>query len=1031
MSDERDAGPLTSRQSCAVFRLWHGKGPGEPAGPVVDFLLSRPGLHRVGESLFAVTTVPGDPAVYDAAVAWSETLRAGEGGGELRSLIAPGMLRLDEEGRCELEADAVSRDLEGEAPRLEAGTYLTSRAFRNLEYAIERRGDQRLATASGIDVPLVRAGAQRLDQPPWRNREVLGQPSPWIERLDARPVQEAIEEPVVRLVGPIGTGKTRLLAETLRRLEIRHLWLTTRPGRLGGPTLAAQLLRQLLLPSPGQHVDPLHPRLTADAGREEVRAALENGPPGDREHRLLNERAVDVLRHLDAGDSPVTLVIDDFHLAGEHDLELAGEIAEAPVRRPVRLVFVGRREARWSAPLASTPRIEIGPLGESELRRLCDRVTAGYSLPEKVAGRFLESAAGCPFALEEGLFALVHEKNLRRVYGSFFFSGTDDRDFIPSRRYVRHVDAEVARLTHPWPPRLLSVLDAPAPAAELAAAVPAGNLAVDPSWHRPLARTGILASAASPWGEGVAMASDAETRALASLLSESDRRRLRRLAGRHLAGASQTGEAHWLSYRLLEGSDHAVGSLLALFAADDRAKIPPAELLDALTSELEHQRKHRDRDDSRVELELLWRLLPLARKMGTLRNHGDELTRAIELARSDPARLLALASLKAEMDHESGRHQEAETTIKRALEETAGVDPKRKALLLIQLGRLQIRAQKPGEARQLFTGVRQAVGASGPSPMTATCDFYLGNIALAEGELEEADRHHLAALEQRRRQGVDRATGSSLSALGAVAVARGNYPQALDYYREAEEILEVHGKPGETSYALLGQARALNRLGDYTGASRPVRSALALREGRDDTVGEALARLAVAKNYLDIGQPDVALEQARKAHFQLELISTGEHLAGADSLLGRIHLSQRRYDAARRRFKAAREVHRAEGDAQAAALDLAGLLEIALAVEDAQTVRRHTTGLKNELPDLPSSDLNDRLLYRLYLGLEYLTATGLNVGNPLPYLERAYRGVLDKAEHLSHAQRQRYLFQIPHNQAILSAATDNGLAAAR
>ena len=54
---------------------------------VVDFLLSRPGLHRVGESLFAVTAVPGDPAVYDAALAWCEALRDQEGGERLRALL--------------------------------------------------------------------------------------------------------------------------------------------------------------------------------------------------------------------------------------------------------------------------------------------------------------------------------------------------------------------------------------------------------------------------------------------------------------------------------------------------------------------------------------------------------------------------------------------------------------------------------------------------------------------------------------------------------------------------------------------------------------------------------------------------------------------------------------------------------------------------------------------------------------------------------------------------------------------------------
>ena len=89
--------------------------------------------------------------------------------------------------------------------------------------------------------------------------------------------------------------------------------------------------------------------------------------------------------------------------------------------------------------------------------------------------------------------------------------------------------------------------------------------------------------------------------------------------------------------------------------------------------------------------------------------------------------------------------------------------------------------------------------------------------------------------------------------------------------------------------------------------------------------------------------------------------------ADADSLLGRIHLSQRRHDSAKRRLDNARQAHEEAGNLPEAAFDLAGLLEIALGQEDTRAVRKHTTDLKNLLPELPSSDLSDTLSYRLYL----------------------------------------------------------------
>ena len=50
---------------------------------------------------------------------------------------------------------------------------------------------------------------------------------------------------------------------------------------------------------------------------------------------------------------------------------------------------------------------------------------------------------------------------------------------------------------------------------------------------------------------------------------------------------------------------------------------------------------------------------------------------------------------------------------------------------------------------------------------------------------EEAGRHHQAALDARRAQNLPGPAGLSLSAMGAVALARGHYPRALEAYQEA------------------------------------------------------------------------------------------------------------------------------------------------------------------------------------------------------------------------------------------------------
>jgi tetratricopeptide (TPR) repeat protein len=452
------------------------------------------------------------------------------------------------------------------------------------------------------------------------------------------------------------------------------------------------------------------------------------------------------------------------------------------------------------------------------------------------------------------------------------------------------------------------------------------------------------------------------------------------------------------------------------------------ELLDQLAGVLREHR--RESSDAATEYQLLWLLLPLARRTGKLPEFRRELDRALDLAAGRTDQLLALASLRADLETQEGRYDEAEKTLRSSLKISSEIDEARKGSLLLKLGRVLVHRERYEQAGELFAEVLPIFESGGHAALAASCRFHLGNIALRQGRFAAASSHHRQGLAVRKGLDDVHAVCASLCALGSVSLAAGNYPQALEWFTQAETEARRVDALADLAYALYGLGRTRARLGDFTGAAPLLRASLDIRHRIGDQEGQAISQIALAENVLNLGQPRKALEGAQEAVFHLSMLAPSGTVGDAERLLGRIALAQRKSAEARRHFQAALDHHGKHHDATAQAFDRAGLLRAAFEWPVREEVERLVDSLVEYLDGHPYPDLGERLDFAIYGGLQRLHAKGKRggrIGRRLEYLERAYKSLMRKTGYLDADLRHRFLFQVPDNDAILKAAAENGI----
>jgi class 3 adenylate cyclase len=255
---------------------------------------------------------------------------------------------------------------------------------------------------------------------------------------------------IASIVGEVGLGKTRLLAELRRLAGEDATWLEGRCLSYGGELLYwpfVEMLREWLGVSPGDAElavrTRLRARLTAALGDRMGEAApylarllsVPLEPEADQE--LSRLQPDDLARRVRvafrtwvealAGAGPVVVAIDDLHWADPSTRDLAEDLLDLTDRAPVLLASAYRPDPdseAWRFRLAvmggyphRAVEVPLGPLPDEAAGALAEAILPGGKLDEWTRRAIVERAEGNPLYLEELLRALLESGALERKRG--------------------------------------------------------------------------------------------------------------------------------------------------------------------------------------------------------------------------------------------------------------------------------------------------------------------------------------------------------------------------------------------------------------------------------------------------------------------------------------------------------------------------------------------------------------------------------------------------------------------------------------
>ncbi len=733
-----------------------------------------------------------------------------------------------------------------------------------------------------------------------------------LERLDRLRVESRRGgTPLVLLVGPAGSGKSRLLRELEVRCQVGgdDVHVARPDGRDGSAAALGEALdRAFRSRTPWN--DP-----KANLAAKAVARLLgrEGGDASEADAPLAAELAEAIAALASA--RPLVLLLEDLHEADEttcatlrHLLRTAGPGAAA--RLPVYLVGTCRgEELARTTPLFDlvadgreegwVEEIVLGPLGQEHVHALLRSMLGLESVPPAFVERVLEETRGNPLHISETLAALAEDGLVEPGSSTPPDPEVLDRVALPGR--IRDLLARrVARVGEESVPvlRAASVL---------------GRNVVDP--------------------DAVA--------AVTGLRWEAVFRRLSELSD---SGVLERGEAAdgtpvyrfvlpGLAEVVLEGTPEAEARALherALSYVERRGVPRRPDAWAALA-------RHAERAGRIGRAVDAWtRAADLARAAHALHDAAEFYGRAIEGAlrqgEGSAAVLCSLYERRGEIRTRTGAFANAEEDARRMISraETVGSEALR-AKAQLALGRVAAAAGDDAGAREPLELAVVLAERSGDAAFASEAAAALGTSLGRLGEGAAASEAFSRAARHAAEAGRPDLQASALIAESAVERERGNFKRALDCLREAERLTRGKAAGAVEIGILEGTALAQEMQGRTRDAAASYRRALEWARRRGDValaaqVARRLGGVLVRSGDVDGGRArlDEALARFRGLGLRDRVVDTLVALSDAERLAGRRAEARQAVEEA---LRLARRLGRKEPLAEA----LVGLARLSLA----------------------------------------------------------------------------------------------------
>jgi predicted ATPase/DNA-binding SARP family transcriptional activator len=208
----------------------------------------------------------------------------------------------------------------------------------------------------------------------------------------------------------------------------------------------------------------------------------------------------------------------------------------------------------------------------------------------------------------------------------------------------------------------------------------------------------------------------------------------------------------------------------------------------------------------------------------TLAEECDELLSGSMIAAKaldNPFLLITVFLAKGDLEKLQGDYQRAENSYKQALAETQRINH----LWLMSmanrdLGHTNYLMGKIGQARQYYEEMRLLVRRIGASSMEANLLQFMGNLARAEGEFDQALDHFQASLDLMEETGATAELVLTYSCIGHVLLANHKVERAVIYFHKCLLGISNNSDPNLAAMVLAGSSGVLAARGQARDAAR-------------------------------------------------------------------------------------------------------------------------------------------------------------------------------------------------------------------